>query len=959
MIEKHVLVLDLETTGLDPKSDKIIEIGAVLHTPKGKQAEFNQLVNPGIPIPSFITDLTGITGEMVRSPKALPIQDALQRFQEFLLEELKQAGPGIKIDSLPVVGHNVGFDLSFLQEEGAFMKNPPLDTYEIAAVILPGEGRYNLRALGQVLGVPKRANHRALDDSLVTLSILKIMHDKILQLPLSTLAEIVRLSDGTNWKGTLAFMWALEQRTRENGNKPIAEYQNPILSQPPPQEFDPLEPLAQLQKLDLEEVTAVLEPGGPFHKSFPNYEKRSEQLEMLRVATRAISEGRHYMIEAGTGIGKSLAYLIPATLWAAKNQNRVVISTNTINLQDQLISKDIPLLLETLNLDCKATVLKGRSNYLCPHHLESLRKSKPKNSDEMRVLGKILVWLESSPTGDRGEINLNGPRENRVWNRVSAEHEDCSTEGCLKRTGGRCPFYQARQRAHSSHIIVVNHALLLADVATGNRVLPEYDTLVIDEAHHLESATTNALSFYTSQYLLRRSLATLGDENQGILGWILSLGKETLSPAEVGNLNQLVQSMISRSFKTKSRMEEVFQIMQGFLDRSPAAKSNNKYTIQLRFQSPNSPESFPGILRSGSDWDELEVGWDHARQSLYGLLEDIQKLWEAINDLLGKNRQEKPQFEAILNDLREASRELYEMYENIDNLVFEPDPNMIYWIESNPQRPAVAIQAAPLHIGELMENHIWFEKRSVILTSATLTTAGSFNYIKNRLQALDAETLALGSPFDYQNAALLYLVEDIPEPTDYRGHQLAINKGLISLCKATGGRTLVLFTSYSQLQKTARAITGPLAQEGIIVYEQGSGPSPHTLLKSFRMAEQAVLLGTRAFWEGIDIPGPDLSVLVIAKLPFQVPSDPIVAARSETYQDSFQNYTLPEAILSFRQGFGRLIRSKQDVGLVAILDKRLLSKSYGDLFLSSLPNCTIQKGFLQDLPETASRWLNI
>lgn len=959
MIEKNLLVLDLETTGLDPKKDKIIEIGAVLHTRKGKQAEFTQLVNPGIPIPSFITELTGITREMVQSPKALPIEDALQALEEFLAKELGQAGQSQQIDTLPVIGHNVGFDLSFLNQAGAFKGNPPLDTYEIASVILPGEGRYNLRALGQVLGVPKRANHRALDDTLVTLSIFRIMFDRILQLPISTLSEIVRLSENINWKGSLAFNWALEQKIQEKAESSSELYQNPILSQPPPQEYDPLEPNQKIEKLDLEEVAAVLEPGGPFHKSFPDYENRSEQLEMLRVAAKAISEGRHYLIEAGTGIGKSLAYLIPSALWSAKNQTRVVVSTNTINLQDQLISKDIPLLLETLDLDCQATVLKGRSNYLCPHHFESLRKSNPKNADEMRVLGKILVWLESSQTGDRGEINLNGPRENRVWNLVSAEHEDCSTEGCLKRTGGRCPFYQARQRAHSSHIIVVNHALLLADVATGNRVLPEYDTLVIDEAHHLESATTNALSFYTSQYLLRRSLDTLGDEKKGILSWILSLGKETLSPADVGNLNQLVSSMVSRSFKTKSRMDEVFQVMQGFLDRSPAAKRNNRYTIQLRFQSSNTPENFPGILRSGSDWDELEVSWDHARQSLYGLLEDIQRLWEAINELLGKNRKDKPRFEAILNDLREASRELYEMYENIDNLVFEPDPNMIYWIESNPQRPAVAIQAAPLHIGELMENHIWFEKRAVILTSATLTTGGSFDYIQKRLHALDAETLALGSPFDYQNAALLYLVEDIPEPTDYRGHQLAINKGLISLCKETGGRTLALFTSYSQLQKTARAITGPLAQEGIIVYEQGSGPSPHTLLKSFRMAEQAVLLGTKAFWEGIDIPGPDLSVLVIAKLPFQVPSDPIVAARSETYQDSFQNYNLPEAILSFRQGFGRLIRSKQDVGVVAILDKRLLSKTYGDLFLSSLPNCTIQKGYLQDLPETASRWLNI
>lgn len=959
MIDKNLLVLDIETTGLDPKSDKIIEIGAVLHTKNGKQVEFSQLVNPGIPIPPFITELTGITREMVQSEKALPIGEALQELSDFLIKELKLSGNSGKLKTLPVVGHNVGFDLSFLQRDGAFGGNPSLDTYEMASVILPGEGRYNLRALGQVLGVPRRPTHRALDDTLVTLAILKIMYEKILQLPLSTLAEIVRLSDGIPWKGYLPFLWALEERSKQQDGTTVESYQNPILSQPPPPEFDPLQPEETVQGLEIEEISAVLEPGGPFHKSFPDYENRSEQLEMLRASARAISEGRHYLIEAGTGIGKSLAYLIPSAIWASKNQRAVVISTNTINLQDQLIGKDIPLLLKTLDLDCKATVLKGRSNYLCPHHLESLRKSKPKNVDEMRVLGKILVWLESSQSGDRGEINLNGQRERRVWNRVSAEHEDCSTEGCLKRTGGRCPFYQARQRAHSSHIIVVNHALLLADVATGNRVLPEYDTLVIDEAHHLENATTNALSFYTSQSLLRRSLSTLGDENTGILSWILNLGKDNLTPSKSASLNQLIQSMISRSFKTKSRMEEVFQIMQGFLDRSPAAKRNSRYTIQLRFQSPSSPERFGGILRSGSDWDELEAGWDHARQSLYGLIEDIQKLWETINDLLGKNRDGQPQYEAILNDLREASRELYEMYVNIDNLVFEPDPNMIYWIESPPQYPAVAIQAAPLHIGELMENYIWFEKRTVILTSATLTTAGSFDFIKNRLRALDAETLSLGSPFDYQNAALLYIVEDIPEPTDIRGHQQALNQGLISLCKATGGRTLVLFTSYSQLHNTAQAITGPLAQEGIIVYEQGSGPSPHTLLTSFRMAEQAVLLGTRAFWEGIDVPGPDLSVLVIAKLPFQVPSDPIVAARAETYQDSFQNYMLPEAILSFRQGFGRLIRSNQDVGVVAILDKRLISKSYGDLFLSSLPNCAMQKGFLTDLPETASRWLNI
>jgi DNA polymerase-3 subunit epsilon/ATP-dependent DNA helicase DinG len=645
-----------------------------------------------------------------------------------------------------------------------------------------------------------------------------------------------------------------------------------------------------------------------------------------------------------------LAYLIPSAIWASTNQQRVVVSTNTINLQDQLISKDIPLLLETLKLNCRATVLKGRSNYLCPHHLEALRKSKPKNTEEMRVLGKILVWLENSQSGDRGEINLNGASENRIWNRVSADHEDCSTEGCLKRTGGRCPFYRARQDAHSAHLIVVNHALLLADVATGNRVLPEFDTLIVDEAHHLESATTNALGFYSSQNILRRSLRILGDEKHGILQWIISLGENNLSPRDFGALNQLVQSITSRSFKVSSRMDDLFRVMQIFLTHALAGRPESRYTQQVRILP---------ATRLQPDWEAVEASWDQARQTLYALLEDIQKLWEAINEMLQQGENQQNQFETILNDLREVSRELYEMYENIDNLVFEPDPNMIYWLETPPQNTTLAIQAAPLHIGSLMERYIWFEKRSVILTSATLTTAGSFDYIRGRLGADDAEELALGSPFDFQNAALLYLVEDIPEPTDYRGHQLHLNRGLIELCKETGGRTMVLFTSYSQLQQTSKAITGPLAQAEIIVFEQGSGPSPHTLLKSFKQTEQAVLLGTRAFWEGVDIPGEDLSILVIAKLPFQVPSDPIVSARAETYQESFQDYMLPEAILTFRQGFGRLIRTKQDVGVVVVFDKRLINKSYGSLFLSSLPDCTIQHGFLSDLPKTASRWLNI
>jgi DNA polymerase-3 subunit epsilon/ATP-dependent DNA helicase DinG len=295
----------------------------------------------------------------------------------------------------------------------------------------------------------------------------------------------------------------------------------------------------------------------------------------------------------------------------------------------------------------------------------------------------------------------------------------------------------------------------------------------------------------------------------------------------------------------------------------------------------------------------------------------------------------------------------------VNAFVFTPQSDVIYWAELNPSGERLSLHAAPLHIGPLMERYLWHEKSSIILTSATLSTAGEFDYLRGRLAAYDADELILGSPFDYENSALVYIVDNIPEPSDRQGHQRAVEKGLIRLCTATGGRTLALFTSYTQLKRTSAAISPILAEEDILVYEQGGGASPHSLLESFRSAERAVLLGTRSFWEGVDVPGEALSVLVIIKLPFDVPSDPIVASRAESFEDPFYQYSLPEAILRFRQGFGRLIRTQSDRGVVAIFDKRVVTKSYGHTFLESLPPCTIQRGPLEHLPHAASQWLNL
>ncbi|MDY6873965.1 MAG: helicase C-terminal domain-containing protein, partial [Chloroflexota bacterium] len=321
--------------------------------------------------------------------------------------------------------------------------------------------------------------------------------------------------------------------------------------------------------------------------------------------------------------------------------------------------------------------------------------------------------------------------------------------------------------------------------------------------------------------------------------------------------------------------------------------------------------------------------------------------------------QENEEAEDMWGSLGNMFTRLEEIQFNLNGLTLDPDLDKIYWVEIHPKYREISLNAAPLHIGQLMEKHLWFQKQSVILTSATLTTNGEFEYLRHRLNAEDADDLVVGSPFDYETAALVYVPTDVPEPSNTNGHQRAVETAIVNVAKASGGRMLALFTSYSQLQRTSDRISPILAQEDIQVYEQGEGASANMLLETFRETERAVLLGTRAFWEGVDVPGDALSVLMIVKLPFDVPSDPIISARSETFEDPFYQYALPEAILRFRQGFGRLIRTQTDRGVVTVLDKRVLTKRYGKFFLESLPNCTFKQGALGDLPRVAARWLNL
>jgi ATP-dependent DNA helicase DinG len=929
-----IVCLDIETTGLDPQNDAITEIGAVRFNGHRVEDEWTTLVNPGRPIPPMITALTGISNEMVRN--APPIQAVIQDLAAF-------------VGNLPVLGHSVHFDLSFLQKYRILLNNDVLDTYELASVLMPTASRYNLGGLASQLGILLPASHRALDDARCTHALFVNLYEKALQLPIELIAEFVRLSEPLDWGASWLFSTILKERWRtpvqsrpEKGGD-----SGPLFNFPSEALKPPLTPVDHPQALDPDEVAALLEYGGPFSRYFPVYEQRPPQVEMMRAVTTALSTGQHLLVEAGTGTGKSFAYLVPAALWACQNNMRVVISTNTINLQDQLIKKDIPDLRQALGLDLRATVVKGRSNYLCPRRLEIMRQRGPETTEEMRVLAKVLVWLTEGGNGDRNEINLNGPIERDKWMRLSAEDEGCKAEVCMSRTGGTCPFYRVKQQSQSAHLIVVNHALLLADVATGSRVLPDYDYLIVDEAHHIEAATTSALSFRATQGDLARLLRELGGISSGVLGRLLSSAKSMLRPSDFGAYQQAIQRATDLVFRLEHDFIEFFRSIEQFLEDRREGRPVSPYGQQERIVP---------ATRTLPIWTEVEVSWDACRETSGLLLNLVAELHKSIGE---GNENLSDELQDLQGSLADLHRRMSEARNNLQGLVSEGQNDQIYWAEIQSNNMQISLQIAPLHIGPLMEKFLWNDKSSVILTSATLTTHGEFDYIRSRLNAEAADEVALGSPFDYETSALLYLVNDIPEPSDATNYQRASEQTIIRLAKATHGRMLVLFTSYAQLKRTSQAINGPLASADIHVYEQGEGASANTLLETFREADQAVLLGTRAFWEGVDIPGEALSVLVIAKLPFDVPSDPIVAARSETFEDAFNEYSLPEAILRFRQGFGRLIRTQSDRGVVVILDRRVVTKRYGKLFIESLPTCKLKVGPMNDLPTAAARWLNL
>jgi ATP-dependent DNA helicase DinG len=908
----ELIALDLETTGTDPRKDAILEIAAVRLRDGAIVDEFSTLVDPQRPIPPFITQLTGITDDEVQGKPT--INAALPHLIAF-------AG------NLPIIAHSIGFDTGFLYHHGALKNNLRLDTHEIASVLLPNARRYALGAVAEAFDIPLEHAHRALDDTRATALVYWRLWQKALTLPRAVLAAIVAAAQDFQWDAKPFFEAALAE-----GNDSVQGSGFKVLS------TLPTNVPTQNSELRTQNLEQIFLPNGALSR-VPAYEYREGQAQMAAAVDTALRDGKQVMIEAATGIGKTYAYLAPALRHAAATGERIVISTSTLTLQAQLMNKDIPTLADALGIQAPAAVMKGRGNYLCLRRYAALRERGASTSDELGLLAKLIVWEAEGGSGEKQDINLRG-EEHNLWARLSAEDENC-TELTCESIGALCPFYHARKAAQAARLLVVNHALLVADASSDEGVLPEYSALIIDEAGQLEDAVTNGMSARLDPQALAARLNEVVHDGRGLLPTILRTLRPALTPQQLKKYEDYAALTRQAAKATQTHIHALNGALLSLLDELRAEKGEGTYQYRVTADM----RAKTAFEQAGAAWRTLEEFAD----AVSSALAQFGKALRGIETIDARTRGD------LARAADAASRYFREAGAGFATF-FGGDANTIYWLTSGWDERGVVIHAAPAHVGSILDAAIWSQKRAVVLTGATLQTNQAFDFVRERLGAPTMEALAIHSPFDFHSAVLHYVINDLPDTNDRAKHQNAVERAIIELATALDGRLLVLFTSLAQLRQTSSAVTPRLALGNIAVYDQLDSGGRNAV-EGFSIAPRAVLMGTRSFWEGIDLPADTLRGVMIVRLPFSVPSDPVFAARSEGYRAAFDEYSVPEALLRFRQGFGRLIRRSTDRGVFVVMDGRLIGKSYGRSFLEALPDVTRQNGELSGLGLAAKAWI--
>jgi ATP-dependent DNA helicase DinG len=952
------VALDIETTGTDPAADAIIEIAAVRFVEGEERALFVELVNPQVPIPTRIRNLTGIHDGMVAGKPS--IVDLVPPLLDFLGDS-------------PLVVHNAGFDLGFLRAAaarlGLQLTNPCYDTVELARVAAPLAKNHRLATLARYMGLHRRHVHRAEDDARATGQLFSALLHRLRTADLGLLHAMLHLGQAGSWSpAPLVAALAAEKEASGETPSPVTRWVRPA-----PYALhraEAAEPDEAPQSLDAAELFALMAPGGPVAEAFPAYEHRPQQMQMLRAVASAFSDGSHLLVEAGTGTGKSLGYLLPAFAWARQTGEKVVISTHTINLQEQLLEKDIPFLQQALagtELDgIRAALAKGRSNYICLRKWEesATAVSFLATDEERQFHLRVASWLSETETGDKSELNLASDGE-RLWLDVMSETETCLGPKC-KWFKSHCFAFRARQRAWDSDILVVNHSLLFSNLANDNFVLPPFRHLVIDEAHHVEQVATQTMGINLDYHDLALALAHLfrgfrHEAGPGVLTQLRRrLGRSLPARPPLGHPTEdHLEKLIDRIQSARAQADELFRLLFTVVEESGNGEEEGARTLRL----------VPAI-RSGPLWQAV----DAARGNLVHHLGMIGQGLTALCEMLPAIEPRLPDTDGLVADLLKSRGILGEGAADLNAVLLQPPEGSVTWVQAGGRKesPRVALRAAPVDVGPLLREQLFDRLRSVVMTSATLTVDGGFDHLKLRLglQGLGQERLSewqVDSPFRFRQQALLLVPDDMPNPRDARDieYTRAVQEFLRRFLVAVGGRTLVLFTSHRQLRQVYQALRDDLEEAGLLLLGQGIDGARGKILEEFRTGDRSVLFGSSSFWEGVDVPGEGLSCVVLVRLPFSPPDEPVTEARIEDLErrgiSSFRALSLPQAVIRFKQGFGRLIRTGSDRGVVVVLDNRVLRSrtQYGAAFLRSLPGPAVYAGPTTTVLERAVSWLNM
>lgn len=688
---------------------------------------------------------------------------------------------------------------------------------------------------------------------------------------------------------------------------------------------EPIKPKI-IHKIEREEAANLISKGGELSKKSAFFEEREGQIELLKNICDSFNENKIGVFEAGTGVGKSFAYLIPSILWALQNKQRVIVSTGTINLQQQLCEKDIPFVEKIINKKIKFILMKGRQNYVCLRRLNDAASVLELFENETDDIKNIAEWAKSSSTGSKTELSFM-PSEN-IWSKVNSESDACM--------GMRCPFFndcfvmKVRKEASSANLIVVNHHLLFADIESrmngagyeDSAVLPSYHHIVFDEAHGVESAATSFFSESLSKFKINKLLNQMYRKRKNTtVGHLCSLAILSSKEEKVDNVSEIILNIKNDIFNLEVAAKDLLQndYTKRLFDGS---KRDFGPVLSLINQLSQDLASFTEIVRvvmDGVNDEDKDVPfyWEskivlRRLESYVLLLKDFNQ-WDEKRDCVFWIQQKKLPSDMIKND-----------------------DDGIYFI----------FNKTPLDISSLMAQGVYEPMESVVFTSATLKTGKDFKYWakrsginfveKNRIIAKEFQ-----SPFPYEKNMLFAVPSDAPLPEKME-YQQWVEMALPRLIKAAKGRTLVLFTSYESLKSAYKNVKLLLSGFSGRIMRQGEDDNSK-LLDSFRKENESVLFATDSFWQGVDVPGESLSQVIIVKLPFTVPNDPVFVARAEAIEkrggNSFMELSVPEAVIKFRQGIGRLIRKSDDKGVVVVLDRRIYEKSYGSIFLSSMPEC--------------------